>query len=493
MAGSTADGEREQQVNAVGDAPTVAPGTAPADASLHTIRTVGDYELLEEIARGGMGVVYRAQQVSLRRTVALKMILAGQFASAGDVRRFKAEAEAAANLDHPNIVPIYEVGEHEGRPYFSMKLIEGDSLAGQAPRLVDDPRRAARLLAAAARAVHHAHQRGVIHRDLKPANVLLTADDQPQITDFGLAKRTADAGPTLSGAIVGTPAYMAPEQASGRKGAVTTLADVYGLGAILYELLTGRPPFRGDTPLDVVLQVLEKEPEAPSKINPRADRDLEAICLKCLQKDPQKRYPTAAALADDLDHWLTGDPLSVRPPGTAQQFLRWLRQNVRAAAWVLFIGVLCGSWDPGAVPEDAALALVRTRHGLQRFSKRPLGTPLAGAVRLGAYPSLVCLGVHRRRPVPLRRQRIASSVDRPAAGPWGRRADGSGDGRGRRTDGLHSGHGADGACRGGSPTLGRFGGRATGGGDRPLRRGRQGAQRCRPVLGGIHRQAASRF
>ncbi len=311
-----------------------------------SLRYFGDYEILEEIARGGMGVVFRARQVSLNRVVALKMILGGEFASAVEVQRFRTEAEAAANLDHPNIVPIFEVGEHEGRQYFSMKLVEGGSLAAEVPKLVADPRRAAKLLAAAARAVHHAHQRGVIHRDLKPANILLDKDGQPQITDFGLAKRAADAGQTHSGAIVGTPAYMAPEQASGRKGAVTTLADVYGLGAILYELLTGRPPFAGPTPLDVVMQVLEKEPEPPPKVNPKADRDLEAICLKCLQKDPSRRYPTAAALAEDLEHWLTGEPLTARPPSTAQLILRWLRKNFRAAAWVLLIGVLCGLVGP---------------------------------------------------------------------------------------------------------------------------------------------------
>ncbi len=289
-----------------------------------------------------MGVVFKARQVSLNRTVALKMILAGQFASAAEVQRFRTEAEAAANLDHPNIVPIYEVGEHEGRQYFSMKLVEGGSLAAEVAKLVGDPRRTARLLAAAARAVHHAHQRGVIHRDLKPANILLDRDGQPQITDFGLAKRAADAGQTHSGAIVGTPAYMASEQASGRKGAVTTLADVYGLGAILYELLTGRPPFAGATPLDVMLQVLEKEPEPPSKVNPKADRDLSAVALRCLQKAPEQRYESAAALADDLKRWLNGEPTKARPPSLAGLAWRWLRRNTAAAATVAALGLAWG-------------------------------------------------------------------------------------------------------------------------------------------------------
>jgi tRNA A-37 threonylcarbamoyl transferase component Bud32 len=297
------------------------------------VRYFGDYELLEVVAQGGMGVVYKARQVSLNRIVALKMILAGHLANAEQVRRFRAEAEEAANLDHPHIVPIYEVGEHEGQQYYAMRFVEGTSLSDH-PRA--DARREAQLVATVARAVHHAHQRGILHRDLKPSNVLVDPSGAPQVADFGLAKRLAGAGRTagdltVSGALVGTPRYMAPEQAAGRKD-LTVAADVYSLGVVLYERLTGRTPFQGESVLEVLRQVREAEPPRPSALVPRLGRDLETVCLKCLEKDPAKRYGSAEELAEELERWLRGEPIRARHVGQAERAWRWCKRNRAVAA-----------------------------------------------------------------------------------------------------------------------------------------------------------------
>jgi serine/threonine-protein kinase len=294
----------------------------------------GDYELLGEIGRGGMGIVYKARQCSLNRTVALKMILRGEAATAEDLARFQTEARAAALLDHPNIVPVYSAGEHDGQAFFSMRLVEGQTLAALLARGPLRPCDAARYLAAIARAVHYAHEHGILHRDLKPSNILLDADDQPHITDFGLAKRVSagasGAGRTATGAIIGTPTYMAPEQVSNRRGTPSPASDVYSLGIILYEMLTGRPPFQAPTPVDTLLLVLDQDPVPPRLLNPGVDTDLEMICLKCIQKEPDLRYRSALALASDLEAYLHGEALTVRSGRLASVFNRTFRETPHA-------------------------------------------------------------------------------------------------------------------------------------------------------------------
>lgn len=319
----------------------MSPSKAPEDAG-----TFGSYEILGEIARGGMGVVYKARQCRLNRLVALKMILAGRLASPQEVQRFQTEADAAANLDHPGIVPIFEVGEHEGQHFFSMAFVDGESLADRLKRGPLPPREAAMLLRCIAEAVQHAHDKGIIHRDLKPANVLLEKLDRandpvwpeselspqlpyrPRITDFGLARRVQSSTHlTGSGDVVGTPSYMPPEQASGKLREIKETADVYALGAILYVVLTGRPPFQAATSIDTLMQVLDTDPAAPRLLNPNVPRDLEAVCLKCLEKDPARRYAAARLLADELQRFLDGEPIQASSVNVLSRVLHTLRKE----------------------------------------------------------------------------------------------------------------------------------------------------------------------
>jgi outer membrane protein assembly factor BamB/predicted Ser/Thr protein kinase len=352
-------------------------GSRKADPMPPRVRYFGDYELLEEIARGGMGVVYRARQVNLKRIVALKMILVGQLAHDDDVRRFRAEAQAAAKLEHPHIVPIFEIGEHEGQHYFSMAYIDGESLAHRVSRGVLPPREAAEILHKAARAIAFAHVEGVVHRDLKPANILIDQAGEPHITDFGLAKRVGGDRPgetvasnlTATGQVLGTPSYMPPEQAAGNTADVGPLADVYSLGAVLYCLLTGRPPFQAASPIDTLLQVIQQEPVSPRVLNPAIPRDLETICQKCLEKDPARRYASAAELADDLQRYLHDEPIVARPISQAERLVRlakkhrqMLLRTVATVAASLLVAV--GVWSGWVAYRTAQLGAIELRtHG----------------------------------------------------------------------------------------------------------------------------------
>jgi WD40 repeat protein len=297
------------------------------------------YEILGELGRGGMGVVYKATQTRLKRVVALKMILAGAHAGPDQLARFRTEAEAVARLQHPNIVQVHEIGEHQGKPFLSLEFCPGGSLEKKLAGTPLQPRETAALVQTLARAMDAAHQKGVVHRDLKPANVLLAEGGTPKVTDFGLAKLLGEAGHTQSGAVVGTPSYMAPEQAGGR-GAVGPAADVYALGAILYECLTGRPPFKAATPMDTLLQVVGEEPVPVRQLNPAVPRDLETVCHKCLQKEPARRYASALELADDLRRFGAGEPVRARPVGRLGRAWRWCRRNPMPAGLLALVGVL---------------------------------------------------------------------------------------------------------------------------------------------------------
>lgn len=311
-----------------------------SDESKTRIRYFGDYELVDEIARGGMGVVYRARQISLDRTVALKMILGADFASDEAKQRFQMEAESAGRLDHPHIVPIYDIGEHERLPYFSMKFVDGATLSSIADKLHQDHERAIELVTKIADAVHHAHQRGIVHRDLKPGNVLLDAAGEPLLTDFGLARRSSESELTRTGTILGTPEYMPPEQARGE--AATTASDIYSLGAILYRLLTGRTPHTGDSAMAIMQSIGSGNITKPRTLNLNIHRDLEAIVLKCLATDPNERYASAADLAQDLRAFRDGRALIARPAGPVELIRIWMRQQFGNVRWVPAIALVVG-------------------------------------------------------------------------------------------------------------------------------------------------------
>ena len=326
-------------------------------------RTFGDYDLLDVIATGGMGVVYKARQRRLNRLVALKMIRSGQFAEPEQVERFYTEAQAAANLQHPHIVAIHEVGEQAGQHFYSMDFVEGETLAEMIREHSLPPQRAAKYVKTIAATMQYAHDHGVLHRDLKPANVLVNEADEPLIADFGLAKQLDDQSHlTIEGRVMGTPSYMPPEQASGHIQDVGPTSDVYSIGAVLYELLTGRPPFQTANRFDTIQQVLRVEPVSPRLLNPSVPRDLETICLKCLQKDRARRYPTARELADDLDRFLADKPIAARPVGRSERLWRWCHRNPHLATAVglaaicllvpscRFPGVICPPRQPWRPP-----------------------------------------------------------------------------------------------------------------------------------------------
>src|SRR5881394_2290317 len=310
----------------------VAPASKKAARAAEMLGELGDYELLEEVGRGGQGVVFRARQKSLNRTVALKVISLGQWASKVHLKRFRREAEAAASLDHPGIVPIYEVGERDGSCYFSMKLIEGGQLDELVKREPMPIRRAVELIAKVARTVHYAHGHRILHRDIKPGNILLDQKGEPHLTHFGLARLVeTESTVTRTLEVLGTPSYMAPEQAVGKNDAVSSVTDVYGLGAVLYQLLTGQPPFAGGTTYETIKLLLDTEPRQPRLLNPKIDRDLSTICLKCLEKDPKRRYSSALALAEDLEHWLKHEPIQARHIGIFTRGRKWVQRNPTSA------------------------------------------------------------------------------------------------------------------------------------------------------------------
>jgi TolB-like protein/tetratricopeptide (TPR) repeat protein/tRNA A-37 threonylcarbamoyl transferase component Bud32 len=340
-----------------------ASGVKEAVRAASLLGQLGDYELLEEIGRGAQGVVFRARQKSLNRTVALKVISLGQWASKAHLKRFRREAEAAASLDHPNIVPIYEVGERDGSCYFSMKFVEGGQLDQVVKRASMSIRHATELIAKVARTVHHAHEHGILHRDIKPGNILLDGKGEPHLTDFGLARLVeSESTVTRTMEVLGTPSYMAPEQAVGSNSVVSSVTDVYGLGAVFYQLLTGQPPFAGGTTYETIKLLLDTEPRQPRLLNPKIDRDLSTICLKCLEKDPKRRYASALALAEDLERWLKHEPIQARHTGVFTRGRKWVRRNPTSALLVACVVALAAAagwivWKSELIREPLATGI----------------------------------------------------------------------------------------------------------------------------------------
>ena len=384
---------------------------APAVSEVEPPPVLGDFELLEEIGRGGMGVVYRARQRSLDREVALKLILHGTQASAADQARFKAEVAAAAQLDHPHIVPIYEVGADQGWQFFGMKLIEGQTLSQRIAAGPVPEREAVMLVMKLARAIQYAHEHGVIHRDMKPANILMDERGEPHVSDFGLAKRTATgASLTQTGAILGTPSYMAPEQASGGRGDVGPLCDVYSLGAILYALLTGRPPFQGPSPVDTLLMLLEQDLLPPRLLNRRVSRDVEMIVLRCLQKPAELRYNSAAELAEDLEAFLNGESILARSGRLSDVVARVFRETHHATVLENW-GVL---WMWHAAVLLVLCSITNWMH-LQRVTWPSMNTPWPYVALWGGglaiWAPIFWAVRHRAGPV--------TAVERQIAHAWG--------------------------------------------------------------------------
>src|SRR5213082_1780725 len=340
------------------DNPKPTSGVKEAVRAATMLGELGDYELLDEVGRGGQGVVFRARQKSLNRTVALKVISLGQWASKAHLKRFRREAEAAARLEHPSIVPIHEVGERDGSCYFSMKFVEGGQLDEVVRRTPISIRQAAELMAKVTRTVHYAHEHGILHRDIKPGNILLDVKGEPHLTDFGLARLVeSESSVTHTLDVLGTPSYMAPEQAVGNNAAVSSVTDVYGIGAVLYQLLTGHPPFAGGTTYETIKLLEDTEPRQPRLLNPKIDRDLSTICLKCLEKDPKRRYSSALALAEDLERCLKHEPIRARHTGILTRGKKWVRRNPTGALLTVSLVALAATagwivWKSEFIPQS---------------------------------------------------------------------------------------------------------------------------------------------